>query len=381
MSAFHHLVAPSRWVTSLDTLSYSSLCAIERCPRQWQLTRSEWPGFERLPVHPNASAIEGTLVHEVLDLVFREMAFAGLPEIGATGFREALRRADVMGQIQRRLDAAHATLERHPRRASLHLPHDARSLYNRVAGLFQREYAAVERNDAAPLPRTGAAPGVERSALSLLTARSVLTEWSLAHPTLPLRGVADLIRREASGTMIVDFKTGQPRDEHETQLALYALLWWRTTGDLPRATAVRHPRGLRVFPVDAESLVEGERALATRIDALRGAVQQTPAFAKRGAHCGSCPVRPFCEDYWAEGAQASTRDVELRVPSEIESNGFVAGLGRRRLPVVWDDDGAAVHGPFVPGEVVRIIGAIAHGEGLRLSTHTEVFHRGDGATS
>ena len=55
----------------------------------------------------------------------------------------------------------------------------------------------------------------------------------VAHPTLPVHGVIDLLRRDAAGTHVVDFKTGTPKPEHRDQFALYALLWWRATGDLP----------------------------------------------------------------------------------------------------------------------------------------------------
>lgn len=383
MSELHRLRAPVEWATTFDALSYTSLDAIERCPRQWQLQRSKWEGFDRLPTRPSAAALEGSIVHDVLDQTFRAMAFAGLPPITSAAFRETLARLDVMGLIQRRIDAANASLKAHPRYASLRLRHDARALYNRVAQLFHREYASVERVDAKPLPLVaphGEAPST--GALQKLIARGVLTEWTLTHPTLPLRGVADLIRRDAQGTTLVDFKTGETRDAYEQQLAFYALLWWRTTGDLPVATSIRHPRGSVNFTVTVAQLTALEGVLRARIDALRDAIAKPPAKAMLGAHCASCGARPFCDDYWADRSSASATknmviDVEVRVPDEVEANGFVIGEGRRRLAIVWDDDGHAVHGPFVPGERLRIVGAVMREEGVRLTWSTEVFHRGD----
>lgn len=382
--AFHQLTAPSRWQTAVDTVSFSSLQALERCPRQWQLRRSSWPGFDTLPTRPHPAALEGSIVHDTLDLLFRELSLAGAPPAGSAAFRTVIARLDVTRQIQRRLDAAHETLAHHPRRSTLRLPHDARTLYNRVAQLFQREYAAVERADLPVIPRDHAPAPRGGGPLGTLIARGAMTEVPVAHPTLPVRGVIDLLRRDAEGTHVVDFKTGHVRDEHEAQLALYALLWWRATGDLPASISLRHPRGRAAFPVDTARLVAVEGALAARIEAARDAVAQTPAPARRGEHCVQCDVRPFCDDYWRDlspiDAQPTTGrravDVAVVVPEAVEPNGFVATVGRRRLPVVWEHGEDAVRGPFTVGETLRIVGAAMDGEAVRLTAMTEVFHRG-----
>ncbi len=226
---FHRLTAPEAWATTVGTVSFSSLRTLEQCPRQWQLRRSSWPGFERFPTRPHAASLEGTLVHEMLDRLFRALSFAGLPAPGSEGFRHTLRAVDVMGEIQRRIDEANALLAGHPRRAALRLPHDARSLYNRVAALFQREYASVDREGTETIVSVQGGGGGEVDPLRRLRAQGVLTEWSVAHPTLPVRGVIDMLRLGAGGTCVVDFKTGHPRPEYEEQLQLYALLWWRVT--------------------------------------------------------------------------------------------------------------------------------------------------------
>ncbi|MFO0608857.1 MAG: PD-(D/E)XK nuclease family protein [Polyangiales bacterium] len=379
---FYRLTAPSRWETAVESLSFSSLRAIERCPRQWQLRRSSWPGFERLPTRPHAAAIEGQIVHEVLDLLFRELCFAGAPPTTSPAFRAVVARVDVPGEIQRRIDATHALLAEHPRRLALRLPLDARSLYNRAAALFQREYAAVARADAAPPPPArGPSPRVDL--LGALRARGALTEVPVAHPRLPVRGVIDLVRRDDAGAHVVDFKTGEVRDEHEEQLALYALLWWRVTGDLPVALSLRHPRGQRAFEVSAARLEAIEAALTVRVEATQRAIAETPAPARRGDHCAQCDVRPFCDDYWAAlptpDAQTAVGrrgvDVAVQVPGEVEANGFVAGEGKRRLPLVWEAEGGGAHGPFVAGEVLRIVGARYEDGAVRLVATTEVFHR------
>lgn len=377
------LRTPERWAATLEVLSFSSLRALEQCPRQWQLRSSSWPGLGVLPRRPHPAALEGTLVHEVLDLLFRALALAGVPPVGSSAFRAVLARLDVMAQIRQRLDAANALLSSHPRRAAFLMPHDARAVYNRVANLFQREYAAVEpsEHELAAEPRR---PTDNRhDPLSLLSVRGVLTEWPVAHPRLPLRGVIDLLRRDAAGTHLVDFKTGAPRAEYTEQLQLYALMWWRATGDLPTSLTLRHPRGRSPIPVDAGRLVALEDSLEGRIAAVQRALEATPAPARAGAHCSHCDVRMFCDDYWttmatpaAEGPKAPCAvDAEVVVPEVVDRHGFVTTQGKRRLPVVWEDDGTAVHGPFTPGETLRIVDAWLQDGALRLTGRSEVFHR------
>jgi hypothetical protein len=138
--------------------------------------------------------------------------------------------------------------------------------------------------------------------------------------------------------------------------------------------------------VDGARLEALEGRLAARIEAVRAAVAQTPASARMGEQCTWCDTRPFCDEYWRalpsvatqRGAGGRWGDVEVRVPGEVGAHGFVAAQGTRRLPVVWDDDGAAVHGPFVAGETVRILGAELQEDAVRLTAMSEVFHRGGG---
>jgi PD-(D/E)XK nuclease superfamily len=378
---FYRLTGPSAWRTTVDQVSHSSLTALERCPRQWQLLRSEWPDFGSFPQRRHRGTIEGTIVHETLDRIFRAMALRGLPKPGTTTFRAVMAELDVVGGLRREINAWNEEVAAHPRAALLRMQTTERALYNKVAELFQAEYARVD-------PGIGVAcetssPHGDRDALTLLRNRGVLTEWNVAHPTLPVRGQIDLIRRDAQGTCLVDFKTGTPKPEYRDQLALYALLWWRSTGELPVATELRHPRGCDAFPVERENLVSLESGLATRIANARAALAQTPATARTGEHCGLCDVRPFCDDYWRASPQKRARkttgpqyaDLEVRVPDRVDGHGFVAEDGRRHLSVVWDEE-ALLGEPFTPGETLRIVGArIEDDDAVRLISTTEVFRR------
>lgn len=372
---FYRLRAPKVWATDIDALSVSSLSACERCPRQWQLSRSTWEGLTRFPTRPAAASLEGTIVHEALDRLFRALTLAGLPEIKSPAFAAVMRATDVLGFLRLAITDADATLADHPRRASLRLPHDALTLYNRVVVLFRQSYAQVDRRaapriEAAPRPLPG-----EGDALTLLRKRGALTEWPVRHPTLPFRGVIDLVQRTSEGTRLVDFKTGAVRPEHEEQLLAYALMWWRVTGDVPVAIAVQRPDGATGFAVDPARLASFETALTARVAAAQEAVTHTPAFARAGDHCARCDVRAFCDEYWEQRVPSASgggwSDVTLEVPLEVGDHGFVAMLGGRQTPVVWSDE----HGPFEPGARLRILGARIDKGTVHIERTTEVFVR------
>lgn len=387
---FYRLRAPTRWVTEVEQLSFSSLTALERCPRQWQMLRSAWGDFERLPARENPRAIAGTIVHEALDALFRALALRGLPARGTDEFRAVVRAVDVPARVRAALDAYHARLQGHPRRLSFQLPSDAATLYNEVSQLFQTTYASVDPSVAvmAPPGPRAAKPDREMDPGVRLSRMRVLTELPVEHPTLPLRGVIDLLRRDDAGTHVADFKTGAPKPEHQEQLTLYALMWWRTTGDLPVGLELRHPKGCERYPVSRESLLAVERRLSARVDAVRAALEQTPAPAKVGEHCAHCDARPFCDDYWAKGAAAKPVaeargggwiDAEVIVPPEVTPHGFEGSTrDGRTLTVVYDEENGAVHGPFEAGARLRILRATSptgSGPGaLRLQRTSEVFH-------
>src|SRR5262249_1176765 len=60
-------------------------------------------------------------------------------------------------------------------------------------------------------------------------------EVELRHPSLHWKGFADLVEITASGDVtILDFKTGEPKQTHEQQLLLYALLWARDGARNPK---------------------------------------------------------------------------------------------------------------------------------------------------
>ena len=96
----------------------------------------------------------------------------------------------------------------------------------------------------------------ESSLSSLLAANGTLSERELRHPSLPVVGILDLIRATDDGVLVVDFKTGAAKSEHQEQVELYALLWWRNSGEMPVRIAVQYPE--RTAGMERYSRAAGE---------------------------------------------------------------------------------------------------------------------------
>jgi CRISPR/Cas system-associated exonuclease Cas4 (RecB family) len=264
-------------------------------------------------------------------------------------------------------------------------------LVNKVIRLFRAEYskAVVESGRATvarPVSASKELSGEET--LRLLQSRGALSELNIEHPTLPFVGIVDLVRAENDAIVILDFKTGESKPAHETQVLIYGVLWWRKTGRPPDRVEVRYPANATALAVNAQKLAEMERKLEERIEKAVSTLENPPAVGCLGDHCRYCDVRQFCDAHW--GAQpdefpppkvAAGRaiDVELIVDGKPSSNGFSATTrnGSSTCTVVHSSDGDKVHGPFAHGEALRVIGARMGDsrETLELMPWTEVFHQ------
>src|SRR5688500_18795238 len=128
----------------------------------------------------------------------------------------------------------------------------------------------------------------------------MLTEVRLYHPVLPLLGVIDLIKWENGRITILDFKTGQSSADHERQLQVYALLWYRETGTLPDEVEIRYLGTSTKSDVSQSALLALEDELAAQIQLIQDELGHQPASATSGPGCRYCDVRQFCPTYWSQ---------------------------------------------------------------------------------
>ncbi|MDI1442403.1 PD-(D/E)XK nuclease family protein [Polyangium sp. 6x1] len=385
--AFYRLTAPTEWAGPPETYSYSSMKQMAACLRQWQLGRSRYEALQRYPERPSEPADVGVLVHEILSQLFRAMAIAGYPEIGSDAFRAAVAKVDIRGTASKRIAELDQRALSNPRAAGFRIQSTAHNIYNKIAQAFRQEYMAVGRQASTLALGPARSADVGTSALSrreVLELSGILSEEEVRHPSLPLRGFIDLLVRRGGETTVLDFKTGAPQPQYREQLRLYALMWWRSTGDLPATIELRYGAHVERWPLTEAELVSAEREVEEKIWRYQEGLSAHPAAAKLGPHCSGCGVRQLCDVYWESkanggGGKGARVDVEVVVQSVMNRGGFIGREpGGREIAVVCEEDVAAMHEPFVVGERVRIVNAQREGDGpaVQITRAAEVFRVG-----
>ncbi len=382
MTNFYELEAPTSWAATPDQYSFSSLQAIESCPRKWQFLRSEWGAQGRFPERPHPKALEGSIIHEAIEKLVRALGKQGLPSIGSPRFQQAVEDVGFWGFFAVEIDKWNSKLAQHPRSGPYFvLRTPPRELANQAIRLFREQYTALDA-EPAPISSESQSRGTpEPDPKTLLSLRGALSETELTHPSLPFAGVIDLVDQVGDGVRVVDFKTGKEKEEHEQQLLLYAVLWWRCSGVVPEELAVQYLNHRRTFPVSEQRLLEAEVGLKSSIDGAQRLLAIQPAEARPGIDCGYCAVRARCSNGWKAQQAAAGRpregtcDVAVTATAAPSPSGFLAMSGTRDVDVVYD---AAVgrHLPAIEeGSHLRLLDAIARDDGRTFEVRpwTEVY--------
>lgn len=382
----YRLTGPTEWARAPAQYSYSTLRSLRECTLRWQLQRSSYGEQQGFPERPSMAAVMGKIIHHALELLFKALGARGLPAIGSTPFQQVLRELDLVVRIRELVQRQQALLSAQPRSAGLRVGMSERDLYNQVCRLFHPLYAqtrtARQERTIAP-EKTFHQP---EELLHRLQAKGVLTEVRLSHPTLPLVGIIDLLWRDRGETRIVDFKTGVLQPHHREQLVLYALLWWRVTGDLPSHLELRYLEGTETFSVAEEDLAALEEQLAAELPGLSVAFERPPAQrARLGSHCRHCDVRGMCDAYWkqrpvdvAVAGEGVWRDAEVTVVAILSEADVLCqdNAGTELVLSFREELGPTLTSPQT-GEQLRILSAFQPtGQmELQIRSGTEVFRR------
>lgn len=380
MSDLYELRAPSAWASPPDVWSSSSLDEVGACPRRWQLLRSRWGKHERFPVRPHPAAIEGIIVHDALDRLTRACGKRGNPAFGTAAFTEAAGEADFFGGFAKAVAEWQARLAEHPRPGPLfRLRTGSQELANRAVRMFREQYRPGAGGGGAGATVAGRGPG---NLTALLRAKGALSEVRLRHPTLPFVGVLDRIQLMNDGVEVVDFKSGKASTNHKAQLARYALLWWRVTGELPRRGTVQYLDAYASWDVDPNGLEMVEAAVAESITALTSQLEAQPAPANPGPVCSRCPVRARCDDGWAYGEEIARTegrgDAQLTVSGAQGPHGFLArDMSGNEVAIVHEAALASLVPALGVGQVVRVVDGLRKEKELEIRAWTEVYLVGE----
>jgi hypothetical protein len=378
VSSPYVLQLPTSWAAVPERYSFSSLSSISACPRRWQFLRSAWGQFDRFPQRQHPKAIEGQIVHEAIERLMRGLGSKGMPSIGSPAFAEALAETGFWAFFDARLRACNSELAGHPRTGpAFVIRSNARDLANRAIRLVRERYRPLDTGVRPARTPAGRVP----DAMRILEQAGILSEYRISHPMLPLDGIVDLVEQVDGDVRIVDFKTGERKPAHEEQGMLYAMLWWRSTGVMPRAVVLQYLDDRHEFEVSEVQLIAAESRAAAEIEEARRALGRRPAEARPGDSCRFCPVRARCDEGWsllerdqATGA-SSAADLELKVAAAPSASGFIGLRLNVEVSVVYDEAIGLGLPAMAAGVRVRIIDAVPvdNGAVCHVRAWTEIY--------
>lgn len=319
MHPIYHLSLPVQGGGAPTHWSYSALTGVEACPRRWWLEYGQYADFKRYPQPSFAATVTGRVVHGVLDEVSKALQAAGNPLVGTRPFAAVREGFPLRESVKalRRIELA--DLEDNPRADAEAVGRDVhvQDCMEAFKRLRLQTFVVEESSpqDERPFRSTlgeGSSPS-DRQATAL--DRRVYAEHDVKIEDPPFRGTVDLVLTGSDGDVLVDFKTGEPKPEHELQTRLYALLWWRETGRSVRERRVVY----KDYPVtnfkglDAAQLDSEANALRRRLQSVSAALNMPLPIARPDVEiCKFCPVRQLCDEYWR-----SPQTRALRLSDEI----------------------------------------------------------------
>lgn len=272
--------------------SYSALALWRDCPRRWWFENSRYAGDQhRYPRRTHPAAVEGTLVHRVLDCFARFLR---------DKVREGAEYADVRAMFPLRrellvaLDSYCAKdLEGNPRvdiqqiLARVDLDACSNAFRTAAPSLWEGWKGAHPAKGCPSIPNEG--DDTYRAA----------TEMWLQAESPRIAGQADVVARG----LLIDYKTGAQKDTHRQQLRFYALLHWLVLKKRVRILRLIYTGSGETLdqeaPTEAELSADAEklRAEIHVIDNVLTAGSVPPARPTPD-RCRTCHVRQLCRDYW-----------------------------------------------------------------------------------
>ena len=360
-------------------MSVSLLLDIEACPRRRALGDADYSELWRGPGYPprlSAAALPGVVVHLAIGRVLEALTVAGCSSVQDAKAVGVMRKLGGYSRLlEKCIDDVLTRYADNPRVEAV-LDDLRKLLVSRIPEIRGKVQSLVGRRRVA-----GEVAGARRYR-EARGARSPLSvgshpEVELLAPGIGWKGRADLLVLSADRCEIVEFKTGEEREEtHRFQLLVYALLWRRDTvlnpsGTMADKLTLAYGHGdVPIGPPSEPDLMTLEQDLVQRGEAARRALGQRPPEARPSVeNCRYCGVRQLCDAYWqadtqerfaAEGSQSRFTDMQLRIASKRSLSTWDAVVEASRMfpgghPVLLRS--AHVDGGLSVGDRVRVLDA------------------------
>ena len=321
-------VEPTSWPASPEEMTVSTLRAIEACPRRWALQSASYPHlWTRLGYPPRAAvrALIGTIVHAVAERISKALVQAGCGSLGDPRSVEVMRSLGGYTKlISEVVDQSISRCHENPRitktvdRLETTLRGKTGEIRNQAHKLLLNLKPTF-----APSPAGSRTGGAKRGPLG----PGLYAEITIRARSIGWKGKPDLLGLGQLGCEIVEFKTGERREEHAFQVTVYGALWaadeeLNPSRSLPIRLTLAYTDGNDEIPVPTRDQIGALlEDLRNRRNAARAEVDTDPPVAKPSAeNCSFCDVRHLCQPYWkssipdrADAATRKSSDIQLRI--------------------------------------------------------------------
>jgi hypothetical protein len=328
---------PQQWPIPHETLSYTTLREIEKCPRCWALSHAAYPDIwekNGYPQIPSVPAVFGTIVHRAVESITRELIETGCESTEDPCLVQILRSHGGWSKILMSLVDEVLPEKNHNPRLDKRYGILRAKTSSQVPKMRETAQNILRRIDLGCSQKRNSGK-TKSKALKFGSYSEVYLESS----DIQFHGRIDLIKITEDGCVIIDFKTGHRCTEHELQVQIYALLWWLDTNHNPtrkRATKL----GLSYKNGDVwlegpseDKLRHLKSKLIERASQARMSLTCEPPEIKPALEtCSFCLVRHLCNEYWAGTNQQNHR----ANGQTFEFVDIEARIERRHGPRSWD---------------------------------------------
>lgn len=334
LAPIYYCHEPEKWPEPPSVMSFSALVEIEKCPRCWALTNAEYPQIwdkGGYPNRPTVPAIAGLTIHRGIEVIVRDLTAMQCQSTDDASLVQILKvRGGWSAVLTQVLDDV-LSREKHNPRLSREYDSLRSKIRYQVPGMREATQNMLRRVDLA-----SRAKGThERQKVGALGLGSH-SELYLECREIGLCGRVDLLTLTERECSITDFKTGEHKAQHESQIQIYGFLWVHDKRRNPlRRKADRLCLSYETkdicLPGPSEcDLSDLESRLHNRISrAKRSTATGKPEARLSLENCRYCSVRHLCDEYWTdqrqrhlggEYAEGTFLDVEVNLEGRHASN-------------------------------------------------------------
>lgn len=311
---------PNTWPAAPEWMSFYRLRETEACPRRVALKSAMYPRLWNRPGYPpklRLPALFGQVVHLALRTLGAKLAQAGCSSASEIGAVTLLKNLGGLSQvINKCVDGVFAEQAENPRGGASRkaLFENLKARLPQLREQVQIKLSHLQFGKVAPVALSHRKQG----ALPSQTLDGSHSEVELRAPSLRWIGIADYVALFGNYCEIVDFKSGNPEQEHKLQILIYALLWARDQNLNPDARianklTLSYETGTIDVPAPSKTeLRELEENIQTRTELARNALGTLPPDARPSLdNCRFCDVRHLCSAYWKPQTQQQFAQHEL----------------------------------------------------------------------